>query len=69
MGETARITGSVEVIETMKNDIFVCPRTGESQLISRMDTNLMPHLGQYTVVMINLEKSRLFDEDMGKSLF
>ncbi len=68
VGKNARITATVEVVEPIGNEIFVYLSAGESQLISRMDTNSIPHLGQHMEVAINLEKSHFFDKDTGKSL-
>ena len=60
-GETARVKGTVEIVEPIGHQAIVHTRVGDSLIVSSFDSHNMPHMGDAVELVIELEAIHLFD--------
>ena len=60
-GETARLSGTVEVVEPLGDAVIVHGRVGNDVLVYRVEPHAMPQMGDRTDIVIELDKVHLFD--------
>jgi multiple sugar transport system ATP-binding protein len=60
-GETARLSGSVEVVEPLGDQANVHVRVGDDILVYQVEPHAMPDMGEKAELVLELEKLHLFD--------
>ncbi|MGZ8851895.1 MAG: ABC transporter ATP-binding protein, partial [Thermoanaerobaculia bacterium] len=60
-GETARVSGTVEIVEPIGHEAIVHVRVGTDMLVSAFDSHSMPKMGDVVELVIELDALHLFD--------
>jgi multiple sugar transport system ATP-binding protein len=60
-GPTARLTGDVEVVEPLGDEIIVHARVGDDVLVYRVEPHALPEIGTKVDLVLELDRLHLFD--------
>ena len=60
-GESARVSGTVEIVEPVGHEAIVHTRVGDTLLVSAFDSHSMPRVGDVIDLAIELDAVHLFD--------
>jgi len=60
-GETARLSGEVEVVEPLGDQAMIHVRVGDDVLVYPVDPHAMPEMGDKADLVLELDKLHLFD--------
>ena len=60
-GETARLQGTVEIVEPIGHEAIVHARVGDSLLVSSFESHGMPRLGDKVEMLLETDQLHLFD--------
>jgi multiple sugar transport system ATP-binding protein len=62
-GETARVTGTVEIVEPIGHEAIVHVRVGEALVVASFDAHTMPRVGDSIELLFELDALHLFDAE------
>ncbi|MGZ7033433.1 MAG: TOBE domain-containing protein, partial [Thermoanaerobaculia bacterium] len=62
-GETARVTGTVEIVEPIGHEAIVHVRVGEALIVASFDSHTMPRVGDSIELVFELDALHLFDAE------
>jgi multiple sugar transport system ATP-binding protein len=60
-GETARVTGTVEIVEPIGHEAIVHVRVGDALVVASFDSHKMPRVGDSIELVFELDALHLFD--------
>jgi len=60
-GETARVKGTVEIVEPIGHEAIVHARVGDALFVAAFDSHNMPRTGDQIDLVIELDTLHLFD--------
>jgi multiple sugar transport system ATP-binding protein len=60
-GETARLSGDVEVVEPLGDQAMIHVRVGDDVLVYPVEPHAMPEMGDNADLVLELDKLHLFD--------
>lgn len=60
-GETARVQGTVEIVEPIGHEAIVHARVGDAQFVSSFESHRMPRLGDKVEMVLEIDQLHLFD--------
>jgi multiple sugar transport system ATP-binding protein len=60
-GETARLSGKVEVVEPLGDKAIIHVRVGDDVLVYQVEPHAMPEMGDKAELVLELDKLHLFD--------
>ena len=60
-GETARLSGKVEVVEPLGDHVIIHVRVGDDVLVYQVEPHAMPEMGDNADLVLELDKLHLFD--------
>ncbi|HEV8611484.1 MAG TPA: sn-glycerol-3-phosphate ABC transporter ATP-binding protein UgpC [Thermoanaerobaculia bacterium] len=60
-GETARLSGNVEVVEPLGDEVIIHVRVGDDVLVYKVEPHAMPEMGDKAELVLELDKLHLFD--------
>jgi multiple sugar transport system ATP-binding protein len=67
-GEKARLSGEVEVIEPLGDEVIVHARVGDDLLVYKVEPQATPDVGQKLEIAVELDRLHLFDSETEKRL-
>jgi multiple sugar transport system ATP-binding protein len=67
-GETARLSGVVDIVEPIGHEAIVHTRIGDAVLVATFDSHDIPQVGQPLDLVIELDSVHLFDVETEKRL-
>jgi multiple sugar transport system ATP-binding protein len=67
-GDTARLSGEVEIAEPLGHEVVVHARVGEEQLVAKMPPGAAPRPGDRVTLALDLAAVHLFDSESGRRL-
>jgi multiple sugar transport system ATP-binding protein len=67
-GETARLSGDVEVVEPLGDQAMIHVRVGDEVLVYPVEPHAMPEMGDRAELVLELDKLHLFDAETERRL-
>jgi multiple sugar transport system ATP-binding protein len=67
-GETHRLSGEVEIVETVGYEVIVHVRVGDELMVAKLDPHRAPRMGDPIELVVELEALHLFDAETERRL-
>jgi multiple sugar transport system ATP-binding protein len=67
-GETGRVSGEVEIVEPLGNEVVVHSRIGDDILVAKLDPHQIPKMGAPIELVVELDTLHLFDAQTEKRM-
>jgi multiple sugar transport system ATP-binding protein len=67
-GGTARLQGTVEMVEPLGHEVIVHSRIGDELMVAALDTQRIPRVGEPIDLQVEIDKVHLFDADTEQRL-